>query len=149
MSGVYNSFYDDAFRGNINCGSDTFYAMLLAGTYSFDKDAHSKRSSLTSHEIAASGGYVAGGFEVAATVTKDNATDKTTIEFAGLSIPDATISAHGIAYYKRRGGADTADELVLYVEYVDDEGSPAPVTSTAGTWSSGPCKIEISNVDPV
>lgn len=148
MSGVYNSFYDDAFRGNINCGSDTFYAMLLGATYAFDKDAHTKRSALTSHEIAATGGYVAGGFAVDVTVTKDNGTDKTTIQFDGISIADATISAYGLAYYKRRGGADTADELVCFVEYVDGEGEPAPIVSTNGTWSCEPSVIEISNADP-
>ena len=39
---VYNSFYDDVARGNINPSVDTFRVMLVTSAYTEDKDTHLK-----------------------------------------------------------------------------------------------------------
>lgn len=135
---IFNSFIDDLARGNIDADTDTFYALLTTATYAEDKDAHTKRSNVT-NEIAAGGGYVAGGFPVTVTVTKDNANDRVDIALGGFAIPAATISARKAVYYKRRGGAASADELVAVVDFGTD------VTSTNAAWTLSPSTIRFAN----
>jgi len=135
---IFNSFPDDLARGNIDADTDTFYVMLTTAAYAEDKDAHTKRSNVT-NEVAATGGYVAGGFPVSVTVTKDTANDRTDIGLGPLSIPTATISARKAVYYKRRGGAASADELVAVVDFGSD------VTSTNNTWSLTASTIRLQN----
>lgn len=119
MSSVnYNSCIHDLALGNINFGSDTFYAMLVTSAYTPDKDAHLKRSNVT-NEVTGTG-YTAGGAATACTVAKDLVNDKITLTFAGVTWPAASITARGAVIYKRRGGASTADELVAYVDFGAD-----------------------------
>jgi hypothetical protein len=42
-------------------------------------------------------------------------------------------------YYKSRGGASSADELVAYIDFGAD------ITSTAGTWSLSASTLRIQN----
>lgn len=119
---IYNSFLDDVARGNIDCDTDSFKVMLLSGAYAEDKDAHTKRSDLT-NEISGTG-YTAGGVAVTVTVTKDLVNDRVDISLGSASWAAATITARKAAYYKSRGGAATADELVALI----DNGSDAGVT---------------------
>lgn len=65
---VYNSFYDDVARGNINPSVDTFRVMLVTSAYTEDKDTHLKRSSIT-NEVTGTG-YTAGGLICTVSVTK-------------------------------------------------------------------------------
>ena len=124
---IYNSAIDDMARGAIDWDTDSFKVMLVTASYSADKDAHLKRSSVTD-EITGTG-YTAGGVSAAVTVTKDTANDKVTIEFAAVSWASSTITARGAVYYKSRGGASSADELVAY----NDFGSN--IITSAGTFS--------------
>lgn len=135
---IYNSFWDDLARGNIDADTDTFYCMLTTSGYVEDKDAHTKRSNVT-NEVAASGAYVAGGFAATVTVTKDTANDRVDISLGAISIPSATITARKAVYYKRRGGAATADELVAVVDFGAD------VASTNATWALTASIIRIQN----
>jgi hypothetical protein len=125
---IYNSALEDEANGAINFGSDTFYAMLVTSSYTPDKDTHLKRSSVT-NEVAASGGYVAGGFAATVTVTKDTVNDRVNISLGAISIPSATITARAAVYYKHRGGASSADELVAYIDFGGD------IVSTNGTFA--------------
>jgi hypothetical protein len=124
---IYNSAVDDMARGAIDFDTDSFKVMLVTASYSADKDAHLKRSSVT-NEITGTG-YTAGGVSAAVTVTKDTANDKVTIEFAAVSWTSSTITARGAVYYKSRGGLSSADELVAY----NDFGSN--ITTSNGTFS--------------
>lgn len=124
---IYNSCIDDMARNAIDFDTDSFKVMLVTASYSADKDAHLKRSAVT-NEITGTG-YTAGGVSAAVTVTKDTANDKVTIEFAAVSWPSSTITARGAVYYKTRGGASSADELVAY----NDFGSN--ITTSNGTFS--------------
>jgi hypothetical protein len=135
---IYNSFWDDLAKGAIDADTDTFKCLLVTSAYTEDKDAHMKRSNVT-NELAATGGYVAGGFAVTVTVTKDNANDRVDIGLGGFSVGSATITARKAVYYKSRGGAAAADELVAVVDFGSD------VTSTNGTWSLGASTIRIQN----
>ena len=124
---IYNSCIDDMARNAIDFDTDSFKVMLVSASFSADKDAHLKRSSVT-NEISGTG-YTAGGVSAAVTVTKDTANDKVIIEFAAVSWPSSTITARGAVYYKARGGASSADELVAY----NDFGSN--ITTSNGTFS--------------
>jgi hypothetical protein len=135
---IFNSFWDDLARGAIDADTDTFKCILVTSAYAEDKDAHTKRSNVT-NELAASGGYVAGGQAVTVSVTKDTANDRVDISLGGFSIPAATITARKAVYYKSRGGAASADELVAVIDFGAD------VTSTNGTWSLAASTIRIQN----
>lgn len=135
---IYNSCLDDALRGTIDFDTDSFKAMLVTSAYAPDKDTHLKRSSVT-NEVAASGSYVAGGLAATVTVTKDTANDRIDISLGAISATTATITARAAVYYKARGGASSADELVAYIDFGSD------VTSTAGTFSLTASTLRIQN----
>lgn len=126
---IYNSANYDEAVGALDYDTNTFKAMLVTSSYTPDQDAHLKRSDIT-NEVSGTG-YTAGGVTSAVTVTKDTTNNKTTIQFAAVSWPSSTISARGCVYYRSRGGASTADELVAY----NDFGST--VTSNNSTFTVG------------
>jgi hypothetical protein len=134
---VFNSFWDDLARGAIDLDTDTFKVMLVTSAYVEDKGLHLKRSSIT-NEVAGAG-YTAGGTACAFTVTKDTVNDRLDVTLGAVSWPTSTITARKAVFYKSRGGASTADELVA----VNDFGSD--VISTAGTFSLTASTIRVQN----
>lgn len=124
---IFNSFFEDQARGQIDADTDTFKAMLVTSAYVPDKDAHLKRSQVTNEVVGA--GYVAGGQVIAAVVSKDTANDRTDITFADPSWANATLAGRALVIYKSRGGAANLDELVCYVDFGAD------ITSTNATYS--------------
>lgn len=134
---VYNSAVDDMARGLIDFDSDTFKAMLVTSTYSPNKDTHDKRDDVT-NEVTGTG-YTAGGTTCAVTVTKDTANDKVTVTLGSVSWSSSTITARGCVYYKSRGGASSADEIVAYNDFGGD------VSTTGGTFSVAASTITLQN----
>jgi hypothetical protein len=134
---IYNSAIDDMARGAIDFDTDTFKVMLVTSSYTPNKDTHDKRDDVTNE--ASGTGYTAGGAASACTVTKDTANDKVTLSFAAASWATATVTARGAVYYKSRGGASSADELVAYVDFGGD------VSSTGATFSLGSSVITLQN----
>lgn len=132
---IYTSFLDDVAKGNIDCNSDTFKAMLVTATYVPNQSAHTKRSNVT-NEVTGTG-YTAGGATSAVTVSKIIATNEVTVQFGAVSWSTSTITARGCVYYKSRGGASSADELVAYVDFGSN------ITTTAGTFSITPTLISL------
>lgn len=125
---TFNSAVRDEAVGNIDFDTDTFYGMLVTSTYTPNKDTHTKRSDVTNEVTGA--GYTAGGMAVSVSVAAvDTANDRVVITVASHNWPSSTITARGCVYYKRRGGASSADELWFY----DDFG--ADITSTDGTFT--------------
>lgn len=134
---IYNSMLEDLARGAIDFDTDTFYVMLVNSTYAAiadetKKDSHLKRSAVTANEISGTG-YTAGGTAAAVTVTKDTTNNCLDISLGAASWPTSTISAAGAVYYKRRGGADTADELIAYNDFAGTVSSPGVTFSLAAT----------------
>lgn len=134
---IYNSAIDDMARGAIDFDTDTFKVMLVTSGYSPDKDAHLKRSAVT-NEVSGTG-YTAGGSTSTITVTKDTANDRITIQFGSVSWASSTITARGAVYYKSRGGASSADELVAYNDFGSD------VASASGTFTLSASIITLQN----
>jgi hypothetical protein len=135
---IYNSFFEDWARGAIDLDTDTFWVMLTTSGYGENKDTHLKRSDVT-NEVAAGGGYSAGGQVVTVTVTKDTANDRLDVTLGGTSWSSSTITARKAVYYKRRGGAATADELIA----INDFGSD--VVSTGATFTLNSSTLRIQN----
>jgi hypothetical protein len=135
---IYNSFWEDLARGAIDMDTDTFKVMLTTSSYAHDKDADLKRSAVT-NEVGNSGTYAAGGATATITVTKDTANDRLDITLGGVSFTTATITARKAVYYKSRGGASSADELVAVIDFGSD------VISTAGTFALTASTIRIQN----
>ena len=134
---IYNSFFEDIARGAVDLDTDTFWVMLPTSGYSENKDTHVKRSDVT-NEVTGTG-YTAGGQSVTVTVTKDTVNDRLDVSLGSASWPSSTITARKAVYYKRRGGAATADELVM----VNDFGSD--VSSTAATFTLNASTLRIQN----
>ena len=134
---IFNSALDDLARGAIDFDTDSFKVMLVTAAYAEDKDAHLKRSSVT-NEITGTG-YTAGGVAVVPVVTKDTANDRVDVVFPSVAWPTSTLSARKAVYYKSRGGAASADELIA----VNDFG--ADVTTANGTLTLQASTFRITN----
>ena len=134
---IYNSAPDEMARGDIDFDTNTFKAMLVTSSYVPSKDNHDFRDDVT-NEVSGTG-YTAGGVASAVTVTKDTANDKVTIQFGAVSWASSTITARGCVYYKSRGGASSADELVAYADFGSD------VSSSGGTFSVAASTITLQN----
>jgi hypothetical protein len=134
---IYNSFLEDLARGAIDMDTDTFRVMLVTSAYTENKDTHLKRSDVT-NEVSGTG-YSAGGTTCAITVTKDTANDRLDITLGAVSWPTSTITARKAVFYKSRGGAASADELVAVNDFVSD------VTSTGATFSLAASTLRFQN----
>ncbi|MES2787628.1 MAG: hypothetical protein V4684_19335 [Pseudomonadota bacterium] len=119
---AYDSYLPDVFAGNIQA-ADTYYVMLTTDTYEEDRAAHNRRDDVTNEVVGT--GYTAGGQAVVPTFTNDTTNHRLTIVFPTVTWPSSTITARKAVYYKRRGGAASADELVA----VNDFGASDVVTS--------------------
>ena len=118
---IYNSFFTDLSKGNIDLDTDTFKLMLVTSAYTPTK-THAKRSDIT-NEVTGTG-YTAGGATLAnVTVTQDNTNDLAKFDADDVSWATSTITARGAVLYKARGGASSADELVKYFDFGSDQSS--------------------------
>jgi hypothetical protein len=124
-------------KGAIDFDTDTFKVLLVTSSYSPNKDTHDKRDDIT-NEVTGTG-YTAGGATCTVTVTKDTANDKVTISLGAVSWASSTITARAAVYYKARGGASSADELVAYNDFGTD------VSTTSGTFSLAATTVTIQN----
>jgi hypothetical protein len=111
--------------------------MLTTSAYSENKDTHDFRDDVTNEVSGA--GYTAGGNTATVTVTLDTVNDRLDITLGGTTWPSSTITARKAVYYKARGGAATADELVA----VNDFGSD--VVTSSGTFTLNASTLRIQN----
>lgn len=131
---IPNSLLNDVARGLVDFDTDTFKVMLVTSAYAENKDTHAKRSDVT-NEVSGTG-YTAGGNAVTITVNAiDTANDRIDITLGGTTWPASTITgARKAVYYKSRGGASSADELIAVVDAGSDQSTVAgTMTLTAST----------------
>jgi hypothetical protein len=135
---IYNSAMRDEAIGSIDYDTDTFKVMLTTSTYTENKDTHTKRSDITNEVVGT--GYTAGGNTVTVTVAAvDTANDRVDISLGGTTWPTSTITARKAVYYKSRGGASTADEIIAVVDFGAD------VSTTVGTFTLTASTLRKSN----
>lgn len=124
---IYNSFKRDIMNGSIDLDTDTIKIMLTTSSYTPNIDTHTKRSDIT-NEVSGTG-YTAGGATLAnKAVTADTTNDRGVFDADDVSWTTSTITARYAVLYKSRGGASSADELIMYLDFSTD------YTSTAGTF---------------
>jgi hypothetical protein len=136
---IYNAFPEAMARGVIGDveTEDAFKMMLVTDSYTPNKDSHNDRADVT-NEVAATGGYTAGGKVVTCAVTRDDATDRVTLTFGAESWADSTITAAGAVVYFNTGTA-ADDILVFYNDFGGD------VTTSSTTFSVGATTIPMQN----
>jgi hypothetical protein len=134
---IFNSALDDMANGNIDFGSDTFKCMLVTSSYTPNKDTHNRRDDVT-NEVSGTG-YSSGGDAVTVSVTLDTANDRVDIALGAAAWSSATITARAAVYYKSRGGASSADELVAYIDFGGD------ITSTNGDFALSESTLRLQN----
>jgi hypothetical protein len=116
-------------NGDIAFDTDTFKVMLATSSYTPNQDTDQFRSSVTANEITGTG-YTAGGQTLAGVATSyDATTNEVRILWTDSAWTTASFTARIAVIYKSRGGADTADELVAYLDMVSDQ------TVTASTFT--------------
>lgn len=138
---VYNSFWDNVIRGQLDVDNATFKVLLTTSAYTEDKDAHIFRSSVT-NEVAAGAGYTSGGATATVTVTKDLTNDRIDIVLGGVTWTTSagtTLTARKAVYYAVVGSAAT-DQLVCVIDFGTDQ-----VASNGGTLSLSPSTIRLQN----
>lgn len=133
---AYDSFLDNVLAGNIQ-KTDTYFVMLTSAGYTPNQGADAYRSAVTSEVSGA--GYAAGGQAVVPTFTKDASGHREIINFPAVTWPNSTITARRAVYYKHRGGAASADELVA----VDDFG--ADVATSNGAFQLSATSITLNS----
>lgn len=114
-------------------------AMLVLDAYTPAYDTHDFRNDVTANEVPATGNYTAGGNVLTSTeVTLSSGI--WTYDTADPSWPSSTIAnAMAAVVYFARGGADTADELILLSDFVTAASSSAgtfTVQVAAGGWAT-------------
>jgi hypothetical protein len=133
---IFTSFLEDLARGAIDLDGDTFKVLLTTSAFAENKNTQLKRSDVTG-EVAAGAGYTAGGAAATVTVTKDTANSRIDISLGGAvwtAPAGQTLTARKAVYYKARGGAATADELVAVVDFTTDQiASGGTLTLSAST----------------
>ncbi|MGH7605401.1 MAG: hypothetical protein ACRENK_15575 [Gemmatimonadaceae bacterium] len=134
---IFDSFWDDLQKGNIDLDTDTFKAMLTTASYAESKGSHLKRSDITD-EVTGTG-YTAGGSAVTFTLTPDLVNNQQNAAYSDQAFATSTITARKQVVYKSRGGAASADELVC----VNDFGSD--VISSGGTLTIKGSTIRVQN----
>lgn len=135
---IYNRGVENVARGTIDFDTDTFRVLLTTASYTENKDTHDFRDDVT-NEVAAGGGYSSGGNVVTVTVTRDDVNDRVDISLGGTTWPTSTITARKAVYYKSRGGAASADELIAVIDFGTD------VISTGGTFTLNASTLRIQN----
>jgi hypothetical protein len=133
---VYDSFLADVFSGAANT-SHSYKALLTTSSYTEDRGAHSKRSSVT-NEVSGTG-YTAGGVAVTLTASLNTTTHKLTLTIGAATWSSSTITARTLVVYRARGGASSADELVCCV----DNGTDLVSSSSTMQWNSSTWEIPL------
>jgi hypothetical protein len=130
---MFNSALRDEAMGNINYNADTFKVMLLTNAATPSKDTWTKRSDVT-NEVSGTG-YTTGGAALTVSVgSVDTANDRVDVSTGAATWATSTITARYAIYYKARGGASSADELVACVDFGQDVSTIADTFSlTAST----------------
>lgn len=125
MSSVnfYTAFTEKVADGTIDLDTDDFYIMLLADTYTYS-GAHDFRNDVEGDEISGTG-YTSGGQQLTSVTWSSTAGSPgyTTFDAADPSWASSTITARYAVIYKNRGGASSADELVLVYDFGKNESS--------------------------
>lgn len=112
---IFDSALHDEKAGNINYETDDFAVMLATASYTPNRTTHTKRSDIT-NEVSGTG-YTANGEDATVTIESlDTTNHRQDLTLEGHDWLASTITARYAIYYKKRGGASSADELVALID---------------------------------
>jgi len=109
---------NSASGGSVDLDSDTIKLALYTSSYTPDQALHDFRDDLGANEASGGSGYTAGGFTLG---SKTLAASSLTLNWDAADISQAITGGpfafrYGV-YYKSRGGAASADEIIGYVDF--------------------------------
>ena len=109
---------NSASGGSVDIDTDTIKLILLTTSYTPDQALHDFRDDLGANEASGGSGYTAGGFTLG---SKTLSATSLTLNWDAADISQAITGGpfafrYGV-YYKSRGGAASADELIGYVDF--------------------------------
>jgi hypothetical protein len=128
----YDLYWTSLNNKEINLTADTLKLMLMTSTYTPNRGTHRYKSDIT-NEVAAGGGYTAGG-TIIGSISLGVATNIWTITGANASWPSATFTARYAALYDATPATDATRPLVGYVDFGADQ-SPSNGTLSV-TWNA-------------
>lgn len=139
---IYGKFFLSAFTKKIDSG-DTFKAMLCTSSYTPDQDAHQFKSDVT-NEVAATGGYSAGGVALTSfAITYDGATNTIKIDADDATWATLTTTARYLVIYDSTPATDATRPLVAYVDFGADA-SPSAGPLTIGFNAAGIATVTVA-----
>lgn len=105
-------------NGSVDLDTDTIKLILITSSYTPTQGTDNFRDDLGANEASGGSGYTAGGFTVG---TKTLGVSSLTLNWDGADISQAITGGpfafrYGV-FYKSRGGAASADELIGYVDF--------------------------------
>ena len=130
----YGKFWLSLANKEIDFNSDTIKTMLVTSSYTFDKDAHQYKSSIT-NEVSGTG-YTAGGATIISpSISYDAANDRLVFDGDNVSWTTATFTgARQAIVYDSTPGSDATRPLVMCVNFGQDL---SPLNGTVAiTWDS-------------
>ena len=133
---IYDSFIADVFAGTCTTAS-SYKGMLVTSSYTEDRGAHSKRSSVT-NEVAASGGYTAGGVALTLSASLNTTTHILTLTIPTATWASSTITARKLIVYRTTGTAAN-DNLVCCV----DNGADLVSSNSTMIWNNSTWAIPL------
>lgn len=137
---IYNSFMEDLAEGRIDIDTDTIKVMLTTSSYTPSSGAHTKRSDV-SNEVTGTG-YSSGGVALGSLTSALNTGNELVILLGATTFPTVTLTMRTAVYYKSRGGAASADELICAVTQSSD------VTATAADLVQALSALRFLNLNP-
>jgi hypothetical protein len=134
---AYTNTITRALAGDVDLDT-SIKVMLVTSTYAEDKD-HDFRNDIT-NEVTGTG-YTTGGNSATCSVATDTANDRANVTLGGTTWDAAggALTAAGAVYYKARGGASSADEVIAFIDFGGD------VTATNATFTLNASTLRIQN----
>lgn len=127
--------------GTIDLDTDSFKIMLCTNSFAPDIDVIDFRDDVT-NEVTGTG-YSAGGIAISGlSISVDNTNDRAEWTFTAPNWATSTITARRAVIYKSRGGASSADEVVLIIDFGADK------TSTGGNFTITPDAEGVIQIGP-
>lgn len=134
---AYTNTIARALAGDVDMDT-AIKVMLVTSSYTADKD-HDFRNDIT-NEVTGTG-YSTGGASATCSVAFDSANDRANVTLGGTTWDAAggSLAAAGAVYYKARGGASSADEVIAFIDF------GGTVTATNATFTLNASTLRIQN----
>ncbi len=123
-SKLYGSFLVKALNKEVDFDSDTIKVALLTNAYSPNQDTHDYFDDVVANEVAATGGYTAGGITLAnKAITYDAGTNVIKLDADDVTWSASTITARYAVVYDDSPATNATKPLIGYVDFGSDQSS--------------------------